>query len=194
MSLSAAVLAALINQCAPNVSPDTMNALIMTESGANPYVIANVSDGVSKYFKDEKGAIEYAEKLTTENKNFSAGLTQIYSKNFPSLNLTYKTVFDPCTNIKAGAAVLTDNYLKQKEGTDYQKILRALSLYYSGNELTGFKKEKKFNNTSYLERITRNANSYIVPSIRNKTDESEITPPNDEKKTSPEWDVFGDFN
>ncbi|CAD5879835.1 lytic transglycosylase domain-containing protein [Escherichia coli] len=194
MSLSAAVLAALINQCAPNVSPDTMNALIMTESGANPYVIANVSDGVSKYFKDEKGAIEYAEKLTTENKNFSAGLTQIYSKNFPSLNLTYKTVFDPCTNIKAGAAVLTDNYLKQKEGTDYQKILRALSLYYSGNELTGFKKEKKFNNTSYLERITRNANSYIVPSIRNKTDESEIAPPNDEKKTSPEWDVFGDFN
>ncbi|EIK0878101.1 lytic transglycosylase domain-containing protein [Escherichia coli] len=194
MSLSAAVLAALINQCAPNVSPDTMNALIMTESGANPYVIANVSDGVSKYFKDEKGAIEYAEKLTIENKNFSAGLTQIYSKNFPSLNLTYKTVFDPCTNIKAGAAVLTDNYLKQKEGTDYQKILRALSLYYSGNELTGFKKEKKFNNTSYLERITRNANSYIVPSIRNKTDESEIAPPNDEKKTSPEWDVFGDFN
>lgn len=194
MSLSAAVLAALINQCAPNVSPDTMNALIMTESGANPYVIANVSDGVSKYFKDEKGAIGYAEKLTTENKNFSAGLTQIYSKNFPSLNLTYKTVFDPCTNIKAGAAVLTDNYLKQKEGTDYQKILRALSLYYSGNELTGFKKEKKFNNTSYLERITRNANSYIVPSIRNKTDESEIAPPNDEKKTSPEWDVFGDFN
>lgn len=194
MSLSAAVLAALINQCAPNVSPDTMNALIMTESGANPYVIANVSDGISKYFKDEKGAIEYAEKLTTENKNFSAGLTQIYSKNFPSLNLTYKTVFDPCTNIKAGAAVLTDNYLKQKEGTDYQKILRALSLYYSGNELTGFKKEKNFNNTSYLERITRNANSYIVPSIRNKTDESEIAPPNDEKKTSPEWDVFGDFN
>lgn len=44
MQLSAAVLAALISQCAPDVSPDTMNALIMTESGANPYVIANVSD------------------------------------------------------------------------------------------------------------------------------------------------------
>nr|WP_280113422.1 transglycosylase SLT domain-containing protein [Escherichia coli] len=86
-----------MSQCAPDVSPDTMNALIMTESGANPYVIANVSDGTSKYFKDEKGAIEYAEKLTTENKRFSAGLTQIYSKNFPSLNLTNKTVFDPCT-------------------------------------------------------------------------------------------------
>lgn len=122
MQLSAAVLAALISQCAPDVSPDTMNALIMTESGANPYVIANVSDGTSKYFKDEKGAIEYAEKLTTENKRFSAGLTQIYSKNFPSLNLTNKTVFDPCTNIKAGAAVLTDNYLKQKEGSSNKKF------------------------------------------------------------------------
>ncbi|EES5123110.1 TPA: lytic transglycosylase domain-containing protein [Salmonella enterica subsp. enterica serovar Typhimurium] len=194
MQLSAAVLAALISQCAPDVSPDTMNALIMTESGANPYVIANVSDGTSKYFKDEKGAIEYAEKLTAENKRFSAGLTQIYSKNFPSLNLTNKTVFDPCTNIKAGAAVLTDNYLRQKEGSNNQKILRALSLYYSGNESTGFIKEKKFNNTSYLERVIRNANNYIVPSIREKTDESEITPPNDEEKTSPDWDVFGDFS
>ena len=113
MQLSAAVLAALISQCAPDVSPDTMNALIMTESGANPYVIANISDGTSKYFQDEKGAIKYAEKLISENKRFSAGLTQIYSKNFPSLNLNYKTVFDPCTNIKAGAAVLTDNYLRR---------------------------------------------------------------------------------
>ncbi|EFY1612073.1 conjugal transfer protein, partial [Shigella sonnei] len=26
------------------------------------------------------------------------------------------------------------------------------------------------------------------------TDESEIKPPNDEEKTSPDWDVFGDFN
>ncbi|MIQ93984.1 conjugal transfer protein, partial [Salmonella enterica subsp. enterica] len=26
------------------------------------------------------------------------------------------------------------------------------------------------------------------------TDESEITPPNDEEKTSPDWDVFGDFS
>ncbi|EFO4095159.1 conjugal transfer protein, partial [Escherichia coli] len=25
-------------------------------------------------------------------------------------------------------------------------------------------------------------------------DESEIKPPNDEEKTSPDWDVFGDFN
>ncbi|EJJ6850741.1 conjugal transfer protein, partial [Escherichia coli] len=75
-----------------------------------------------------------------------------------------------------------------------QKILRALSLYYSGNESTGFIKEKKFNNTSYLERVIRNANNYIVPSIREKTDESEINPPNDEEKTSPDWDVFGDFS
>ncbi|MFK5820816.1 transglycosylase SLT domain-containing protein [Escherichia coli] len=135
--------------------------------------------------------ISYQELVRTF---LSAGLTQIYSKNFPSLNLTNKTVFDPCTNIKAGAAVLTDNYLRQKEGSSNQKILRALSLYYSGNESTGFIKEKKFNNTSYLERVIRNANNYIVPSIREKTDESEIKPPNDEEKTSPDWDVFGDFN
>ncbi|MCL8380031.1 conjugal transfer protein, partial [Escherichia coli] len=70
MQLSAAVLAALISQCAPDVSPDTMNALIMTESVANPYVIATVSEETSKYVKDEKGAIEYAEKLTAENKRF----------------------------------------------------------------------------------------------------------------------------
>ncbi|MFK5820741.1 hypothetical protein ODR56_21920 [Escherichia coli] len=86
MQLSAAVLAALISQCAPDVSPDTMNALIMTESGANPYVIANVSDGTSKYFKDEKGAIEYAEKLTAENKRFREGANkQVISSQADSL-------------------------------------------------------------------------------------------------------------
>ncbi|MFP1455824.1 hypothetical protein ACLB1O_29460 [Escherichia coli] len=69
-----------------------------------------------------------------------------------------------------------------KEGSSNQKILRALSLYYSGNGSTGFIKEKKFNNTSYLERVIRNANNYIVPSIREKTDESEIKPLNDEEE------------
>ena len=50
MSISATVLMTLISQCAPGVSPETMRAIIMTESGENPYAIANVTDGGSKYF------------------------------------------------------------------------------------------------------------------------------------------------
>ena len=43
MSISATVLMTLISQCAPGVSPETMRAIIMTESGGNPYAIANVT-------------------------------------------------------------------------------------------------------------------------------------------------------
>src|SRR3546814_15029492 len=41
--------------------------------------------------------------------SFDAGLMQINSANFARLGLTPETVFDPCTNLRAGAHVLTDN-------------------------------------------------------------------------------------
>lgn len=68
MSISATVLMTLISQCAPGVSPETMRAIIMTESGGNPYAIANVTDGGSKYFTTEEEAVNHAKKLTTDKK------------------------------------------------------------------------------------------------------------------------------
>ncbi|UCQ29610.1 lytic transglycosylase domain-containing protein (plasmid) [Edwardsiella tarda] len=192
MTLSAAVLATLLSQCAPNVSPVTGMALIQTESGGDPYVVANVSDGISKRFSDEKTAIAYVDDLKREGKTYSAGLMQIYSKNFSAYKVDNNTVFDPCTNIKVGAKILTENYLSQKEGDVQTNLRKSLSMFYTGNETRGFKKEKKFNNTSYVERVE--GRIYTVPALKASGVNNDAEDNTNTEKTAQSWDVFGDFN
>ncbi|EHE8334788.1 lytic transglycosylase domain-containing protein [Escherichia coli] len=184
----------LISQCAPGVSPETMRAIIMTESGGNPYAIANVTDGGSKYFTTEEEAVNHAKKLTTDKKNFSAGLGQINSRNFQNLNLTNESVFSPCANIRAAAAVLKTCWDKYKtKGGDQQKILRdAMSCYYSGNNKRGYVKES--NGKSYIDIIEEKAGihtHYDIPAIKSYSETSShlmVSSDNHDK-----WDVFGDF-
>ncbi|EPO9604133.1 lytic transglycosylase domain-containing protein [Escherichia coli] len=184
----------LISQCAPGVSPETMRAIIMTESGGNPYAIANVTDGGSKYFTTEEEAVNHAKKLTTDKKNFSAGLGQINSRNFQTLNLTHESVFSPCANIRAAAAVLKtcwDRY-ETKEG-DQQKILRdAMSCYYSGNNKRGYVKES--NGKSYIDIIEEKAGIhtyYDIPAIKSYSETSSHLMVSSDSHDK--WDVFGDF-
>ena len=194
MSISATVLMTLISQCAPGVSPETMRAIIMTESGGNPYAIANVTDGGSKYFTTEEEAVNHAKKLTTDKKNFSAGLGQINSRNFQTLNLTHESVFSPCANIRAAAAVLKKCWDKyETKGGDQQKILRdAMSCYYSGNNKRGYVKES--NGKSYIDIIEEKAGihtHYDIPAIKSYSETSShlmVSSDNHDK-----WDVFGDF-
>lgn len=193
MVFTSAVLATLISQCAPNVSPVTINAIIQTESGGNPFVIANVSDRESKYFDKKEQAVSYVNILSREGKTYSAGLMQIYSKNFSQYAVDNESVFDPCTNIKVGAKILTENYKQQKEDDEQLNLRKSLSLYYSGNETTGFKKEIKYGNTSYVERVETKAFNVpaLKPSIQEPTESEE---PFKMETNSQMWDVFGDFN
>lgn len=201
MIIPSASLTALFLLCAPDVSPVTLNAVIQTESGGNPYQVANVSDGISRSFNDIDDAIKYLDELTKANKRFSAGLMQIYSGNFTALGLNNKTVFNPCENIKGGAHILKENYERQTGNDEQVNLLKSLSMFYSGNDKTGFKKEKQFRNTSYVERVSNHA--YVVPAL--EPNGKPVEPPeqtqltvtensSSTKKESPqEWDVFGDF-
>jgi len=199
MNLSAATLAALYLTCAPEISPITLDAVIKTESGAHPFKIANITDETSHTFDNLNDAIVFSESLSKENKRYSAGLMQIYSGNFKTLGLTNTTVFDPCENIKAGAKILKENYTKQKGEDSQLNLLKSLSMYYSGNEKTGFKKEKQFRNTSYVERVQKHV--YTVPALK-PSDNTEPKPSLDKptessnqpkQETTQQWDVFGDF-
>ncbi|EDW8942689.1 lytic transglycosylase domain-containing protein [Salmonella enterica subsp. enterica] len=201
MILSVPILAMLFEQCAPAVSPVTLNAIVQTESSGNPYIVANISDGVSQSFADKDAAVAYLNALDKSGKRYSAGLMQIYSANFKALGLDTKTVFEPCENIKAGAKILTDSYLSKKGGSEQDNLLQSLSEFYSGNTTKGFKKEPQFNNTSYIERVTKNA--YIVPELRvSKNDEAKATKEPGIQENSKQgtviytqaWDVFGDYS
>src|SRR3546814_7647533 len=69
--------------------------------------------------------------------SFDAGLMQINSANFARLGLTPETVFDPCTNLRAGAHVLTDNYRRASDAGRADPLRAALSEYNSGSRTRG---------------------------------------------------------
>ncbi|WP_339332215.1 lytic transglycosylase domain-containing protein [Aeromonas caviae] len=204
LTLIAAIsFATLFEQCAPDVSPVTLDALIQTESGGNPNVVANVTDGTSHYFKNAEDATRHINGLSRDGKRFCAGLMQVCSGNFESVGLDNTTVFDPCKNITAGAKILVENYGNVKgEREEQERLKKALSRYYSGNESRGFKKEPEYANTSYVERVQDKA--YKVPALSTGTISSveekqnqagrSATIDTETKKSNQQWDIFGDFN
>lgn len=203
--LTAAVISALFAQCAPDVSPSTMSALMAVESSGKPYGVANVTDDTSHFFDTEKEAIEFTDKLNEQGKKYSAGLMQIYVNNFKHYGVTNKTIFNHCKNIEVGADILRGCYVKaKKEEDDDQAALRkAFSCYYSGNFMRGFKEEA--GGTSYVQRVESKVkgkpSNYSVPEIligkvngksepkKIKGGEAVVSIDND----SDVWDVFGDY-
>lgn len=203
LTLVAAIsFATLFEQCAPDVSPVTLDAVVQTESGGNPNVVANVTDGTSHYFDSAEDATRFVNGLSRDGKKFSAGLMQVYSGNFSKVGLDNSTAFDPCENIKAGAKILSENFDGIKEEPDEQiRLQKALSKYYSGNESRGFKKEPEYGNTSYIERVKGKA--YKIPGLLTETgiltekknqNGRSATIDTEAKKSDQQWDIFGDFS
>lgn len=154
----------LAEKCAPSVSPDTLNAIVRTESGFNPLAIAVVG-GKVRQPETLQEAVFIATELATKQKSFSVGLAQINSANFHALGVTAEELFDPCTNLRAASVILGKCYERMSaEGKDPARALSdALSCYYSGNASTGYEH-------GYVDRVISNAPPVRVPSIRLLTD------------------------
>lgn len=161
-------LLSLALQCAPSVHTDTVIDIAKTESGFNPFAIAEIvtKDKIISHLpKSKNEALEIIERLETNNGRFSVGLMQIYSGNFKGYNVTAEEMLNPCSNLKIAEKILVDCF--QRGGN----LKNALSCYYSGNFETGHKKETAFNNTSYIERIggqpiERTKITVVVPSTK----------------------------
>lgn len=116
----------LLLACAPAVDPVTMSAIVKQESGGHPWSI-NDNNGKRSYrLKTKEEAVLKATELISSGHSIDMGLAQINSKNLRWLGLSVAQVFDPCTNISAGAKVLTQGY--QKTGS----LPAALSMYNTG--------------------------------------------------------------
>lgn len=153
---------ALADKCAPDVSKDTLQALIKTESSMNPLAIAVVG-GKVKQPSTLSGALALVKELESQGSNYSLGLGQINKKNFNRLGVTAEEMFEPCKNLQAAQLILKECFLKaQKEDkTEGKQLGDALSCYYSGNEQTGYK--------GYVQQVVSNADKYAsvkIPSIQ----------------------------
>ena len=152
----------LAKRCAPEVSEDTLRALVRTESSFNPYAIGIVGGG-SRQPKAFHEAMAIIAQLELEGKNYSVGLAQINKKNFSKLGINAAGALDACTNLKAASKILSDCYQRAQKNSGSNSLHDALSCYYSGNFQTGYRH-------SYVDKVRANAginvNVQTVPSIR----------------------------
>jgi len=176
--LSTSTFLALAMQCAATVHPTTAQDVAKTESGYNPYAIAEIvpksqrkpgDKGVISYFPTNKNdALAIVNRIESKQRRYSVGLMQITSTNFAKYGMTAEKLFSPCHNLSVFEKIISDCYLRGGS------LERALSCYYSGNFTTGTKKENEFNSTSYIERIGYKPNmSYVVPGTRQGFNEKE---------------------
>lgn len=157
MPLDASILAALLNSCAPNVAPATMVAIIQVESEGDPFRIGVNSGGtLPRQPANRAEAIATARGLLQKGANFDAGLMQINSANFARLGLTPEMAFDPCTNLRAGARVLADNYGRARDAGHANPLQAALSEYNTGSRSRGL-------NNGYVGKIFAAAGGGVVP-------------------------------
>ena len=151
MAYSAAAILALASQCAPSVAPETVLAIIQTESSGEPFAL-NVNGG--RQPAPQTNAVDAAataRRYVAAGYSVDLGLGQINSRNMRWLGLSWETVFDPCTNVAALARVLTTNYNAARAGRDPQSALRvALSMYNTGSQTRGFR-------NGYVAKVVGNA-------------------------------------
>lgn len=126
--------------CAPAVHIDTARALVDVESSLNPWAIGVVGGALVRQPSHRAEAVSTARALQANGWNFSVGLAQINARNFNRLGLTLETAFEPCSNLAAMQAVLTECHERAgaSTGSEQRALRRALSCYYSGDFSTGF--------------------------------------------------------
>ncbi|OAH42130.1 hypothetical protein AX777_22015 [Sphingobium yanoikuyae] len=152
MPLPAAVIMGLAAQCAPNVAPATIAAIVQTESQG--FELAIGVNGLGRKLVPATSvsqAVETARYYVGKGYSVDLGLGQINSRNMKALGLTWGNVFDPCTNIAAAGTVLSGNYHSVREGLHPQRALRiALSMYNTGSRSRGF-------TNGYVGKVVGNA-------------------------------------
>jgi type IV secretion system protein VirB1 len=125
-------LLTLIATCAPMVAPATMKAVVLEESRGHPYAIHDGNTHRALFPDTQAEAIATARRLIEGGSRIDAGLAQINSQNWSRLGLTPETVFDPCTNLRAGEQIILAAYTSAPHTVD-----AAVSRYNTGDATRG---------------------------------------------------------
>lgn len=179
----------LAQACAPSVHPNTLAAIIRTESQFRPFAIGiNGNKPLAQYPKTARDAVALAKTLMAQGYSIDLGLGQINTANLARLGLSLEDAFDPCANLAASSRILVQNYLRANRQTHApQMALRqSLSAYNTGSFEKGFE-------NGYVTKVLDNhqkliAQQYTVPAIAETTYES--TRRKTEIKASPEKPEF----
>jgi len=145
-------LTPLYATCGPDVHPATIRAIIKVESAGNPLAILDNATGKSYKPKDRSQAVQIAADLLAQGHSLDMGLMQINSQHLNKRGIDYRQLFDPCFNISAGTAILSEFYQRHSRNNPNAPpdliLLKSLSSYNTGSPYRGRK---------YVSRILQKA-------------------------------------
>ena len=154
--LNISTVLALAAQCAPSIAPSTLASIVLTESEGNPFAIrVNSGPALRQTPSSEREAISLASNMLAAGANLDLGLAQINSDNLAKLGLRVENIFEPCTNLKAAAVILSDNYQRALRHGHDAPLRAALSAYNTGNFSSGIR-------NGYVARVFFSARE-VVP-------------------------------
>lgn len=133
-----------IEQCAPEIAPQTVQRIIQVESGGNPLAL-----NVNKLPKEQQPHptnVDEAVKLTKFwiklGYSVDAGLMQLNSQHYKRFGITSEnmsSLFEPCNNIRYGARILMEAWESTDKAIDKSdRLLQTLSIYNTGDSSKGF--------------------------------------------------------
>ena len=157
-----------IEQCASNVHPKTMSAVIYHESKGNPFAIGVNTKNIKlkEQPTTKEAAITAAKELLDAGANIDMGLGQINSANLEWLKLSVEDVFDTCKNLQAASKILTANYKYAKQTfveNDQAALRAALSSYNTGNQQRGL--TNGYVGNVYRSAVALEKRDYVVPML-----------------------------
>ena len=126
---------ALLRDCAPQISPVLMQALVRAESAWQPFAIGmDKAQGTVKQPASLSEAVATAKELAAAGRKFSVGLAQIHVSNVNLYGMTWEQAFDACENLAVGQKILW-NFYHRASASGYSgvaAIWAALRGYNSG--------------------------------------------------------------
>lgn len=125
--------------CAPFVAPQTLAAVIKVESGGRP--LALDVNGVGRFNPPSQAEADaIAKHFIARGRRVDIGLMQVDSTNLAGMGYSVRAMLAPCTNIQAGARILSQDYQNALRAGQYgqQALAAALSAYNTGSLTAGF--------------------------------------------------------
>lgn len=131
----AASFVSLAQECAPDVHHALLGRVATVESSGNPFAIGVVGGHLARQPKNLPEALATVKALDAGGWNYSMGLVQVNVHNLARYGQTTESIFEPCTNLKIGAAILKACYARAKPhfAQADDAVRAALSCYYSGD-------------------------------------------------------------
>lgn len=125
----------LIQQCAAQIAPVTMAAIVRVESGGDP--LAMWDNTAHRGYRPQTlpQAVAILRRLMAEGHQLDVGIAQVDTENFRKYGLTPATALNACTNLHAGAEILQaawDTTRRVYPGNLQQALYHAFEIYNSG--------------------------------------------------------------